>query len=79
MANPSLDLWLGSLCAWMGAACTPPSAEMLQEQMWLGCDIGERALRLWIDAWLPSAPRPKCGVEERMAALSLRVVEGGRR
>ncbi len=79
MANPFLDLWLGGLCAWMGAACSPPSTEMLRKQMWLGHDISERALRFWIDAWMPSVPRRKCRVEERMAALSLRVVEGGRR
>ena len=79
MANPFLDLWLGSLCAWMGATCSPHSIEMLQKQMWLGHDIREQARRFWIDNWISPARRPKCTVEERMAALSLRVVEGGRR
>jgi hypothetical protein len=58
MANPFLDLWLGSVCAWTGAACSPLSTEML---------------------WMSPTPQRKCGVGERMAALSLWVVEGGRR
>ena len=79
MANPFLDLWLGSVCAWTGAACSPFSTVMLQKWMRFGHDIAELTLRFWMDLWMSPAPRRTCSVGERMAALSLRVVEGGRR
>ena len=79
MANPFLDLWMGSVCTWTGAAGGLLFTEMLHAQIRLNQDIGERGLRFWIDVWMSTAPRRKCSVGERMAALSLRVVEGGRR
>ena len=79
MANPFLDLWLGSVCALTGAACSPLSTAMLQKRMRLGRDIAELTLRFWMDVWMSPTPERKCRVGERMAALSLRVVEGGRR
>ena len=79
MANPFLDLWMGSVCAWTGAAGRLLSTETLHAQIGLCRDIGERGLRFWMDLWMSPAPRRTCSVGERMAALSLRVVEGGRR
>jgi hypothetical protein len=79
MANPFLELWKSSVCAWTDTAGRLFFAEMLHGQIKLSQAIGERALRFWIDPWMSTAPRRKCSVGERMAALSLRVVEGGRR
>jgi hypothetical protein len=52
---------------------------MLQKWMRFGHDIAELTLRFWMDARMFPTPQRKCGVGDRMAALSLRVVEGGRR
>src|SRR5690349_15806282 len=71
MANPFLELWKSSVCAWTGAVGGLLLAEMLHGQIELSQALGERALRFWIDAWMSTAPRRKCSVGERMAALSL--------
>jgi hypothetical protein len=49
MANPFLDLWMGSVCAWTSAAGGLLFTEALHAQIRLSQDIGERGLRFWID------------------------------
>ncbi len=78
-ANPFLSLWLDGTGAWIGTACGLAMAELLREQMRLGQEIGKQALRFWIGDWTRPRTSETQSTEKRMAALSLRVVEGGRR
>jgi hypothetical protein len=41
-------------------------------------EIGGQAIRFWKGAWMFPVAGKKHSVADRMAALSLRVVEGGR-
>ncbi len=78
-ANPFLSFWLNRTGAWITIACRLSTAELLREQMRLGQKIGEQALQFWIGDWMHPLISEKQSTEKRMAALSLRLVEGGRR
>ena len=78
-ANPFLSLWLNSTGVWIGTTWRLSTTELLREQMRLGQEIGEQALRFWTGDWMRPRTSEAQSTEERMASLSLRVVEGGRR
>jgi hypothetical protein len=77
--NPLLGLWLNSANAWMGVASKTPLAEMQRQQSRTILEAGEQVIRFWSGAWMLSASDKDRPVAERMAARSLRVVQGGRR
>lgn len=77
--NPLLSLWLSGADAWMGAARGMCSARMQREQMRALDELGAQAIRIWSLAWMFPLPAKQPSIAERMAALSLRVVAGGRR
>jgi hypothetical protein len=77
--NPLLSLWLRGADSWMGAARGLSFAEMQREQMRMIRELGERAMHFWGGAWMFTLPTKQRPIAERMAALSLRLVEGGRR
>ena len=80
MTNPLLSLWLSGTDAWMSAARSLWLAdEMQRQQTRMMRAMGEQAIRLWSGAWMFPAPVKQRSLAERMAALSLRVVEGGPR
>lgn len=79
MRNPLLSLWLSGADAWMGAARGMCSAEMQREQMRMIHELGAQMLQIWGAAWMFPLPARQRPIAERMAALSLRVVAGGRR
>ena len=77
--NPLLSLWLSGTDAWMGAARGVCSAEMQREQIRMIHELGVRVIQIWGAAWMFPLPARQPSTAERMAALSLRVVAGGRR
>jgi hypothetical protein len=77
--NPFLSLWLSGADAWMGATGALSPTEMLREQIKMTHAVGTQAVRFWGGAWMFPAPTKQQTLAERMSALSLRVVEGGRR
>ena len=79
MANVFLSLWLDGARAWMGTAYGLSAPELLREQMRIGQEIGEQVLRFWSGVCMLPGPDARQSVGERMAMLSLRVVEGGLR
>ncbi|MBR0667674.1 hypothetical protein GXW71_25185 [Roseomonas hellenica] len=78
MRNPWLTLWLNGADAWMGAARGLSFAEIQREQMRMIHEVGQRAIQVWAVAWMFPWPARQRPIAERMAALSLRVVAGGR-
>jgi hypothetical protein len=79
MTIPLLGLWLSGADAWMGVARGLSCAEMQRQQARMVHEAVEQAIRFWGGAWMFPAPEKPRPVAERMAALSLRVVQGGRR
>jgi hypothetical protein len=79
VVNPFLSPWLCGADAWMGAAGILSPTEVLLEQMRIARDVTAHAFRFWVGAWTWPAPVGQPSLAERMAARSLRVVEGGRR
>lgn len=79
MRNPLLSLWLSGADAWMGAARGMCSAEMQREQMRMIHELGAQMIQIWGAVWMLPSPARQRPIAERMAALSLRVVAGGRR
>jgi hypothetical protein len=74
-----LSLWLSGADAWMGAARGMCFAEMQREQMRMIHELGAQVIQIWGAAWIFPLPTEQPSIAERMAALSLRVVAGGRR
>jgi hypothetical protein len=77
--NPFLSLWLSGADAWMGTTGALSPTEMLREQIRMTHAVGAQAVRFWGGAWMFPVPTKQQTLAERMSALSLRVVEGGRR
>jgi hypothetical protein len=78
MADYLIGLWLLGAQAWIAAAHKLSWAEMQREQARVFDRMAAQATCLWSGAWMFPAPKRR-PLTERMAALSLRVVEGGRR
>lgn len=78
MSNPLLSLWLSGADAWMGAARGMCSTEIQRQQMRMIHEVGEQVIQIWCAAWMFPLPGKQPSIAERMAALSLRVVAGGR-
>jgi hypothetical protein len=79
MTNPFLSLWLSGADVWMGATRGLSCTAMQREQMRMIHAMGQQAIQFWAGAWMLPAPPRQRPLAERMATLSLRVVEGGRR
>jgi hypothetical protein len=74
-----LSLWLNGADAWMGAVHGMSFAELQREQIRMIHEFAAQVIQAWRTAWMPSLPARQPSITERMAALSLRVVVGGRR
>lgn len=79
MRSPLLSLWLSGVDAWMGAVHGMSFAELQREQIRMVHEFAARVTQAWGAGWMPSLPAKQPSITERMAALSLRVVAGGRR
>jgi len=79
MTDPFLSLWLCGADAWIAAARGVPPAETQCPLVRMAYETAAQAARFWSGAWMLPAPSTRPTTADRMAALSLRVVEGGRR
>ncbi|SDB21338.1 hypothetical protein [Belnapia rosea] len=78
MTDPFSNPWLPSTYAWI-AMHRAPLAEVQRQQARLMVEVSRQAIRFWSGAWLFPTLGNKPTTAARMVALSLRVVEGGRR
>ena len=77
--NPLLSLWLSGANAWMGVVRGMCFAEMQRGQIRMIHALGAQVIQILGAGWIFPLPAKQPSIAERMAALSLRVVAGGRR
>jgi hypothetical protein len=79
MGSPFLAIWLSGIDAWLGAARYPRFTDIHHQQARLAWAISEHAFGMLSGMWLLPLPVKKRRTADRMAALSLRVIQGGKR
>ena len=80
MTECFLKLWLGSAETLIGLLChlAVTVAELQREQTRVVLHVSEWATHFWDPIWTAAEPQRQRPTSERMALLSLRVVQGGR-
>ncbi len=73
-----MSMWLDGADACWTMSRSWSVLQTIEDQMRMADGMLGHAIRLWSLGFLLN-PDPRRGTAERMAALSLRVVEGGRR
>lgn len=80
MTECFLRLWLSGADALIGLPylLATTAVELQSEQTRVVLHMGEWAVHFWDPIWTAAVPQRHLSTSERMALLSLRVVQGGR-